>query len=73
MNHNGAPEDSKFRLVGGSVYLKIPPGRLNHLEIEHIKDDDEPDKIPAKIMAQVNDEGEHYISTWNPNASSQQR
>ena len=72
MQHNGVPEDTEYVLIGGSVYLKIPPNRLSHLEIDHIKQDDKPDRLPAKTLAEENDIGESYMSHWNPNSDSQQ-
>lgn len=73
MKHNGVPENSEYVLIGGTVFLKIPPNRLEHLEIEHIKNNDEPDRLPAKIQSEINQEGEKYQTHWNPNADSQQR
>lgn len=71
MENNGVPEPTEYRKIGGSVYIKIPPNRLSHLEIEHIKDEDTPNTLPAKTMAQVNSKGEKYMSHWNPDAQSQ--
>jgi hypothetical protein len=71
MQDNGKPQNTHYKKIGGSVYVKIPPGRLSHLEIGHIKDEDTSNKLPAKTMAEENEEGELYMSHWNPNAESQ--
>lgn len=71
MEDNGKPQDTHYKKIGGSVFLKIPPGRLEHLEITHIKKQDTENKIPAKTMAEENEDGELYMSHWNPNAESQ--
>lgn len=73
MKSNGIPQDTVFQKFGGSIYLKIPQSRLKHLEIQHLKKEDTPNKAPAKIMAQINDKGEHYMSHWNPKAESQNK
>ena len=73
MKDNGKPQNTQYKKIGGSVFVKIPPGRLSHLEIEHIKKDDTPDKLPAKTIAEENEQGELYMSHWNPNAQSQQQ
>jgi len=73
MKNNGKPEPTEYVLIGGTVYLKIPPYRLQHLGIKHIKDDGHPNRLPAKILAQENEKDEHYISNWYPDAESQKK
>jgi hypothetical protein len=72
MKHNVAPEPSEYVLIGGTVYLKILPHRLEHLEIEHIKDDDQPDRLPAEMLCEENQENQKYMTNWYPDAESQQ-
>ena len=72
MKNNGVPEETEFVLIGGSVYLRIPPNRLSHLDMDKIKQDDKPNRFPAKTLAEETEQGESYMSYWNPNSDSQQ-
>ena len=72
MKHNGVPEDTVYRLIGGSVWLRIPPKRLSHLEIEHIKNEDTSSTLPAKHLSEESEDGEKHGSHWYPHAESQQ-
>jgi len=71
MDNNGLPDESEYVLIGGSIYIKLPPTHHSHHEIEHLKKEDKPDRTKAKIMKEKNREGELYSSIWNPNAESQ--
>lgn len=71
MKNNGLPQPTKFQKFGGSIYLKIPKDRYKHLEIKDMLKEKTKDQRPAECQAEKNEQGEKYISAWNPEAESQ--
>lgn len=49
---------SKFRDLSGSIYLRIPPDFIKHLEIE------KGEITIARIRSEVNKDGLPYCSIW---------
>ena len=64
-NGNQIPQKTVFQKFGGTIYLKIPKDRLEYFGIEHIKQEDTPNTVPAKFQAERGPHGE-YGSFWNP-------
>lgn len=58
------PYRTTARVIGGSVYLKLPPEVLPHHGLTELKEEDGPDAVPILIQ---NEEGKHgeYGSFWN--------
>lgn len=71
MERQPEPQPTVFQKFGGSLYLKIPRDRYEHLEIEHLLKDNTPNKKKAKCQAEINNQEERYITGWNPDAESQ--
>lgn len=71
MDREQEPQPTVFQKFGGSLYLKIPKDRYEHLEIEHLLKENTPNKHKAKCQAEKNSKEEKYITGWNPDAKSQ--
>lgn len=71
MEREPEAQPTVFQKFGGSLYLKIPKDRYQHLEISDMLKENTSNKKPAKFQAEKNSDGEKYVTGWNPNAASQ--
>lgn len=71
MDNNGLPDETEYVLIGGSIYIKLPPTHHEHHEVSFLKQEEKQDRTKAKIMKEKNKDGEHYSSIWNPESESQ--
>jgi hypothetical protein len=64
----GTDEEYPYRthalLYGGSVYIKAPPETLEHCDLDQLKHEDGPERVPMIWLPEEGPEGPYY-STWN--------
>lgn len=65
--HDEAPFRSKIKLIGGSLYIQIPPNTevSENLDADKLKDDDQPDELEVYMRPEDGPYGK-YDSVWNP-------
>lgn len=65
--HDKAPYRTQLKLIGGSIYLHIPPNTeiSENLDADRLKDDDHPDEIEVYMLPETGPHGD-YDSVWNP-------
>lgn len=63
------PHPTYATLIGGSVYIKLPPEFLPHLNLDQLKEEDQPDRIPIYLQEELGEYG-NYGSFWNPDQQS---
>lgn len=64
---NEAPYRTKLKIIGGSIYLHIPPNTeiSENLDADKLKAADQPDEMEVFMLPETGPHGE-YDSVWNP-------
>lgn len=61
------PQPTRFTRMGSSVYIKLPPDRVEFLELGYLKRDETSNNQDAKLVAREDSDGNHKVTVWNPN------